>query len=328
MLRYNSIFGTEFFLDGVYVEIDRHGQELAKADRKALHGHASVTSGLRALWSSQPVHLKRAVGLMFDLTCLYVLWFVPAIVHGISDPRFWDDQIRHKMLTSFSGAAFLLQAVGTPFPLITLRFFCKVVMRIQTPGEMLSGYSSVSKQTGWRSILNNTCFAFWQYLMYLFSHLFAFFVPGLIASMVAVIPNVQHSPWPVLALAFIGVIVAYFSTLIWLLSRWYKPSSSSGLEAGVDRLSNMLVVARSAGAVEMGGSAGAVEVGGCTGAAEVSHIASSSQVAHSAGASQVDPENAQDVPKELDPAQSVDIGEGATLKLKSELQSEVSPAED
>lgn len=301
------------------MEIDRHGQELANADQKGLLGHASATSGLRAVWSSQPVHVKRAVGLIFDLTCLYVLWFVPAIVHGISEPRFWDDQIRNNVLTSFSGAAFLLQAVGTPFPLITLRFFCKVVMRIQTPGEMLSGYSSVSKQKGWRSILNNTCFAFWQYLMYLCSHFFAFFVLGLMGALVFVVPSVQHLPWPVLALAVIGVIIAYFYALILLLSVWYKPDSSAGLEAGVDRFSNMLVVARGASAAEVGGSAGA---------AEVSHSASSSQVAHSAGAPEVGSDKAKDEPKELEPAQNADLGEGAKLKLKSELQSEALQAED
>lgn len=260
------------------MEIDQH-EGLAKAGQKGVLGHKRSGSGLRAFWAAQPVHVKRAVGLMFDLTCLYVLWFVPAIVHGIGDPRFWDDQIRHKVLTSFSGAAFLLQAVGTPFPLITLRFFCKVVMHIQTPGEMLSGYSSVSKQAGWRSIFNNTCFAFWQYLMYLFTHLFAFFVPGLIGALVAVIPNVQHLPWPVLAVAVIGVIFAYFYALIWLLSLWYKPSNSSGLEAGVDRFSNMLVVARGAAA------------------ADVSHNVSTSKVAQSEAQPEVGPENADEEQK-------------------------------
>lgn len=283
------------------MEIDRHGQGLAKAGQKGLLRHERPGSGLRALWSSQPVHVKRAVGLIFDLTCLYVLWFVPAVVHGISEPRFWDDQIRNKMLTSFSGAAFLLQAVGTPFPLITLRFFCKSVMHIQTPGEMLSGYSSVSKQAGWRGIFNNTCFAFWQYLIYLFSHFFAIFVFGLMGVMVFVVPNVIQLPWPFLTAAVVVVIIAYFYALIWLLSLWYKPSSSSGLEAGVDRFSNMLVVA---------------------------HSVSTSEVAQSVAQSEVGPDNAENEPRELEPAQRADIGEGAKLKLKSELQSEVSPAED
>ncbi len=142
-------------------------------------------------------------------------------------------------------ASWLLLLVCTPVPLITLRFFCKVVMGMPTPGEFLCGYASVSDGSFWVRSLQNTGIALGQYVIVCVS------LSGApLCAILAAFPPLwllmlsQCAPWfaEVRWVFILGCPVLTAYLIVYFPSLLLRPKSAEHPESLIDRLCRMKVV--------------------------------------------------------------------------------------
>jgi hypothetical protein len=194
---------------------------------------------VRVLWRRVPICVKRAVGLMFDFACLWIVWFLPCIFHGLLSFGYSEEAFA-QMTAPLAGANWLMRAAVTPMALISWRFFCKVVMCAETPGELLCGYSAVSKHQGMRNWCDQIGFGFWLYVMCLVGHCFAS-IPYVLLG-VLMTDNQMYRIWNGNMGAAILPSFGYVLVMTGLLSVFFVPASKGSLDAGVDRLCGLRVV--------------------------------------------------------------------------------------
>ncbi len=70
-------------IDGGFVEEDGQSSVLVATDENGKPGLVKAGLGrVCVLWGLVPVCVKRALGLIFDVLCLYAVWSFPAAFHG------------------------------------------------------------------------------------------------------------------------------------------------------------------------------------------------------------------------------------------------------
>jgi hypothetical protein len=194
------------------------------------------------LWGKTDIAVKRAIGLYFDLLCVVVLSLSPFVVHLLVNRHVFDGGFGATIQSEFAAAAWLLLALFTPVPLISLRFFCKVVMRMATPGEMLSGYSSVSKPSAsyFVRVTDQLCFAFFQYVIVFIGVILVAFISGVGSVVVNLILTALCGD---LVLPRAIVLVLSISVLLTaMLAGFLKPTNSKMPECGFDDMCGLTVV--------------------------------------------------------------------------------------
>lgn len=188
-------------------------------------------------WATLPISLRRAIGLWFDVVCLLLLWCMPDIMRLClfrpSDPALLGSGYGADFRAPFSIVEFLC----TPIPLISLRFFCKSIMRSPTPGELLSGFSSVSGGKRLVGAIQHVAFAICQYLVFSVAAALAM-LPAQGASSLACLLFVNWSP-----LILGGAVAITFAFILFSVMRAaFIPFGDGNLEGAIDRLLRLKVV--------------------------------------------------------------------------------------
>ena len=193
-------------------------------------------------WSKFPIGFRRGIGLLFDELCLMALWSLPMYIHGLDFAAVAHGGLNTFLNSQFDGALFLMQSIGTPIPLMSLRFFCKVVMRMRTPGEVVAGYSCISERPGASSLFRQLTFAFAQYVCLGISLAAAALVAAVVTMIVMVFPRlasiiVSLGEIPEIIVCATLVLAPYLITLGSLFKQ-----TDGQLESRVDKLCKVSVV--------------------------------------------------------------------------------------
>lgn len=192
------------------------------------------------LWQHTGIAVKRAIGLYFDLLCIVVLSLSPFVVHLLANRHVFDGGFGATVQSEFAAAAWFLVALYTPIPLISLRFFCKVVMRMETPGEMLSGYSSVSKPSAsyFVRVTDQFVFALYQYVIVFIG----FIVASACVSLMHLdgLLSLLSGESVLLHVVVVGMLESVL--LIAMLAGFLEPKNSMMLECGFDDMCGLTVV--------------------------------------------------------------------------------------
>jgi hypothetical protein len=227
-------------MDGTCVQEDGQSSALVRTSETGKPGLVKAGLGrVCVLWALVPVCVKRSLGLMFDLTCLWIVWLLPCIFHGLLSFGYSEQEFA-QMTAPLAGANWLMRAVLTPISLISWRFFCKVVMLAETPGELLSGYSAVSKRQGIGNWCDQIGFGFWLYVMCLVGNCFAS-IPYVLLGYLTTNGQIYRI-WNGNMEAAILPSFGYVLVMTGLLSVFFLPASKGSLDAGVDRLCGLRVV--------------------------------------------------------------------------------------
>ncbi len=191
----------------------------------------------------------RSVGIYFDCICLAALWFFPGLIHNVRAGNFSSVRHASDLIASLADTNWLLLLVCTPVPLITLRFFCKVVMGMPTPGEFLCGYASVSDGSLVVRSLQNVGIALCQYVVVCVSLLGAPLCAILAAFPPLWLLTLPHN-WPQYLASFaevrwvfiLGCPVLTAYLIVYFPSLFLRPKSAVHFESLIDRLCRMKVV--------------------------------------------------------------------------------------
>jgi hypothetical protein len=195
----------------------------------------------RRLWSRVPVAIKRGVGLSFDCLCVLLLAVIPVFVHYFTDARqFNPDVLLPDAAQHYTGSFLLFASLCTPLPLISLRFFCRIVMRSRTPGELLCGYYPVSKNAGPLTLVQHLSYGFLQYVMALAAVSLSTVLAALSAATLASsLAGLITFGYVELGAVFLFV---YCPCAILVLSAFFEHPPHSGYESGFDELCGLKVV--------------------------------------------------------------------------------------
>lgn len=190
---------------------------------------------------SLPVAFKRALGLGFDCFILTLLAFVPFIFHSLVEPGF------HKQFHSLLDISAALSspnassiwgpfALLTPLPLINLRLFCKCLMHMRTPGEMLCGYSSVALEPGWAAVLSYVIFGVGQYLALLFSFIISMLL-GFISAIAVMAMLGKGFFYDIGNDLFATTLMSIALLWFWfVLAQYYLPESAGVVTGGLESI--------------------------------------------------------------------------------------------
>lgn len=111
---------------------------------------------------------KRSFGLLVDWLIVSALCLAPFFIHSLTNPEFARKfktvfDISGNLSSPMAAVVLLVFSAFTPIPLINLRILCKVIWRVPTPGELLSGYSAKSRRSGAMALLNEIGYGSLQY---------------------------------------------------------------------------------------------------------------------------------------------------------------------
>ncbi len=188
-----------------------------------------------------PVALKRGIGLSFDCLCVFLLAVVPVLVHYFTDARQFDPAVLlPEAAQHYTGSFLLAASLCSPLPLISLRFFCRIVMRSRTPGELLCGYYPVSKNAGPVTLVQHLSYGFFQFVMALAALSLSTVVAALSAATLASkLEGLITFGYVELGAVF---ILVYCPCAILVLSVFFEHPPDSGYESGFDELCGLKVV--------------------------------------------------------------------------------------
>lgn len=186
--------------------------------------------------NSCPIGFRRAVGLAFDVFCVFVIYYLPA--HFLNhDSVFSLNSVAANRLAVFNNP--LQQLLFSPLGLIFWRVICRFILRAQTPGEFLSGYSVACKQTGGDSFFWHVLYGFLQSFVVIAGAV----LPMLVFCIVQVfLERFSSCSW--YQLSEMLLLVPLLISIACMFSPFYQPRNNDGNEAGIDAICSMRVVFR------------------------------------------------------------------------------------
>lgn len=115
-------------------------------------------------------------------------------------------------------------------------------MCMETPGEMLSGYSSVSKPSAsyFVRVTDQLCFAFFQYVIVFIGVMLAVFISGIGSVIVNLTLTALCGDSVLLRVIVLALIMSVFLTA--MLAGFLKPKNSKILQCGFDDMCGLTVV--------------------------------------------------------------------------------------
>ena len=177
-----------------------------------------------------PLSLRRALGLFFDYLCVTVVCSISYFFHARGNPHFYYGMTGDIALP-FGAPLFLVGLICTPVPLMFLRFYCLSILRMPTPGELLSGAGSFSEAAK-ASWCKQVGFAFCQYAIFWFAVGLSVVMTAELSILGFLIPALS-GPW--------ATIAAFGGSMLLVLTLSFQPSNYPEREAMVDRFCAMKV---------------------------------------------------------------------------------------
>lgn len=178
------------------------------------------------------------MGLCFDCLCVFLLAVLPLFFHWLNNRHDFVNGLGGLADSAYAAVPLLLFSLFSPLPLLALRFVCKTVMKMSTPGEMLCGYSSLATEGGLAGALQQLGLALCQYMLIVVSLVIGSYIA--VAPAEAVLTRLLPAGWTWLVALVDWILIGVWQ--LFFLSVIYSPCSAQELACGIEKLAGLRTV--------------------------------------------------------------------------------------